>query len=61
MRKLAACRRLPPRNVLACGLTTKPGSGRPEPGYFYVEELIAKRKPVRERAAWCPAGGVAAD
>jgi GNAT superfamily N-acetyltransferase len=27
MRQLAACRRLSQRNVLACGLTTEPGSG----------------------------------
>ena len=34
MRQLAACRRLSQRNVLACGLTTEPGSGRTRTGLF---------------------------
>ena len=42
MRQLAARRRLSQRNVLACGLTTKPGSGTPEPGYFLELTRLAQ-------------------
>ena len=35
MRQLAARRRLSQRNVLACGLTTEPGSGRTRTGLFF--------------------------
>ncbi len=34
MRQLAARRRLSQRNILACGLMTKPGSGRTRTGLF---------------------------